>query len=468
MPYPEAAEFAAHIASLRGLRQAVDVAGLWSADLAIAYPILRATSAPIGSDLGDCSSSVVLFAGSASEFSRLLDTSTGSLESSPLLVIAIDDAEPALSRLAARGMGPAFLGRTRASESDAERSAHLIVVDRTLDRAINEARRPPEDFRVVAIMAAYNEEDIIGPAIEKLIGDGVGVYVIDNWSTDRTREIAASFEGRGLVGLERFPASPDEHFVLRALLARTAKLAATMDADWFIHHDADERRCGPWPGVGLREALWRVDRAGFNAVDFTVVNYRPIDDSYVSGSDFERHFCHFEFGATSDLLLQVKAWKKGPRVDLAGSAGHQARFADRRVFPYKFLLKHYPIRSQAHGERKIFRERLPRWDRHERVRGWHVHYDAFESGQSFLRDPAELIEDRGEETWARYLPEALTGAGLVHREFPEWALRGGMGRRFYLGRQAVERSTAAAFYREVTGKPRGLARRIRRGSAGRT
>ena len=466
-PYPDAAEFAAHVASLYGMRRILDVGAAWSRELEIAYPGLSPLTAEEGSGRA-ATGAAILAVGAADPLfgpDGRLAAGGVDVESSPLIVIATDDAAVAKAWLTTQGLVPAFAGRTRLDESDSARSAHLFVVDRALDRAIASADPAPDTFRVVAIVAAYNEEDVIGPSIEKLIDDGVGVYVIDNWSTDRTAEIVRGFEGRGLVGSERFPATPDDRFALRSLLVRATEVAAGLEADWCVHHDADERRLGPWPGLGLRESLWRVDRAGFNAVDFTVANYRPIDNSYEPGSDFEEHFRNFEFGDTSDLLVQIKAWKNDRRVDLVGSAGHQARFANRRVFPYKFLLKHYPIRSQAHGERKIFRERIPRWDRHERVRGWHVHYDDFRPDQSFLRDPAELIEDRGEETWRVYMPEALTGSGLVHREFPEWALRGGAGRSFFLGRQAWERSAAAGLFREAVGKPRGLVRRVRRALA---
>jgi glycosyltransferase involved in cell wall biosynthesis len=455
-PYPDAAELAAHVASLYGLRRIADPGNAWTAELSIAYPRLRPVPGgrPAAALATGESSGLLAPGGSLAGLADLLPGLS-------LIVVATDDAAPVLEWLGERGLRPTFAGRTRAHEDDAARRGHLIVVDRALDRAVSVAGAPPDDFRVVALMAAYNEEDVIGPAIEKMAADGVGVYVIDNWSTDRTWEIAQSLQGRGVVGLERFPARPGGNFVLRALLARATEVARDLDASWFIHHDADERRLGPWAGVGLREALWRVDRAGFNAVDFTVANYHPIDDGFEPGSDFERYFRHFALGATSDLLLQIKAWKNVRAVDLVGSAGHEARFSGRRVFPYKFLLKHYPIRSQAHGERKVFRERVPRWDRRERARGWHVHYDDVSPEQSFLRDPAELIEDRGEETWTEYLPEALAGAGLARREYPAWALDGPVGRRALLTLQSVDRSRAAGLWRTVLGKGVGAARRLR-------
>ena len=390
----------------------------------------------------------------------ILQTLAVAVSGTPLLVIATDEAEPVLDHLAGLGLQPEFTGRTRASARDEGRSAHLLVFDRVLASARPEPSRAPDSFRVIAIMTAYNEEDVIGPAIEKLVGDGVGVYVVDNWSTDRTNEIARGFEGRGLVGIERFPEAPSDRFVLKALLKRVEAVAAGLQADWVIHHDADERRCGPWPELGLRDALWRVDRSGFSAVDHTVVNYRPIDNGCTPGSDFERQLRHFEFGRTSDLLLQIKAWKNVGEVDLANQAGHQVIFPGRRVFPYKFLLKHYPIRSQSHGEQKVLRDRAARWDPHERGLGWHVHYDDVVSNRAFLHDPHELIEDRGAETRALYLAEMLTGAGLATRTLPAWALDGKLGWAIYLRSRPMSRSRGYRRLRRLMHSARRLAGKI--------
>jgi hypothetical protein len=179
-------------------------------------------------------------------------------------------------------------------------------------------------------------------------------------------------------------------------------------------------------------------------VDHTVLNFRPIDDGFAAGGDFEAYFRHFEFGRSAGLLLQIKAWKNAGPVDLVSEGGHEARFPDRRVFPYKFELKHYPIRSQSHGEQKVFRDRIARWDPRERAIGWHAHYDELRPQESFLRRPEGLIEDRGAETRARFLPEFLSGAGLANPTFPAWALGSTTGRAVYLsGRRFVRSRTYA-------------------------
>jgi hypothetical protein len=82
------------------------------------------------------------------------------------------------------------------------------------------------------------------------------------------------------------------------------------------------------------------------------------------------------------------------------------------VYPYKFLLRHYPIRSQAHGERKVFRERQSRFLPEARDRGWHRQYDAIQAGHSFLRAPESLEEFAEESFLEDYVVERLSGVGL--------------------------------------------------------
>jgi hypothetical protein len=90
--------------------------------------------------------------------------------------------------------------------------------------------------------------------------------------------------------------------------------------------------------------------------------------------------------------VQVRCWKKtGAPVDLASSGGHEAKFVGRRVFPLRFISRHYPIRSQAHGERKVFEERQHRYLPSERAHGWHVQYDSAKPGGSFIAEPSTLL-----------------------------------------------------------------------------
>jgi glycosyltransferase involved in cell wall biosynthesis len=246
---------------------------------------------------------------------------------------------------------------------------------------------------VVAIIAAYNEADIIGHVVRDLVEQGIAVWFIDHASTDGTVAAVEPWLGRGVLHIERFPADGSTsagRFSLASLLRRKEALATELDADWFINGDADEFRESPWARVTLREGIERVDAAGYNAIDFALFDFRPVDDGFRPGDDVREALRYYEPGQSCDRV-QIRCWKKpdGP-VDLASSGGHDVAFPGRKVFPIRFVLRHYPIRSQAHGERKVFVERRPRFVPEERDLGWHVQYDRFREGASFLGDPSTL------------------------------------------------------------------------------
>ncbi len=281
-------------------------------------------------------------------------------------------------------------------------------------------------LRTLALVAAYNEGDVIYHVIGGLIEAGIQVYLTDNNSTDNTVNEARRWLGRGLIHIERFPQDAgypeiaSREYVWRDLLRRKQELAQTLDFDWYLHTDADEFRESPWPDCTLAEAIQRVDRLGYNAINFELLNFRPTDNSFVPGSDVRRCLLYYE-GAKAFDLLQVKAWKNtGQVVNLLSSGGHDVQFSGRRVFPVRFILRHYPIRSEMHGRQKVFQDRQPRFNQAERQMGWHVQHDDFISGKtSFLRDPSTLIRYNAAGIREKLLSEASqVAADEPHRTEP--------------------------------------------------
>ncbi|HON00885.1 MAG TPA: tetratricopeptide repeat protein, partial [Acidobacteriota bacterium] len=251
--------------------------------------------------------------------------------------------------------------------------------------------------RVVAIISAHNEGDVIYHVIGDLIRQGVSVYLLDHQSTDDTVEIAAKWLGKGLLHIEKFP--EDAHYaeenrfqyIWRDILKRKSELASQLEADWFIHADADEFRESPWPGLTLKEAIQVVDRLGYNAIDFELLNFRPVDNSFVPSEDVREYLKYYE-GAENYNSRQVKAWKNlHVPIDLVTSGGHDVAFDGRTVFPIRFILRHYPIRSQQHGLLKVFHHRKNRFSAVERAMSWHVQYDQVrDESHDFIRRAEEL------------------------------------------------------------------------------
>lgn len=310
-------------------------------------------------------------------------------------------------RLSVAGLKPFTVGLSPATVGAAPRPIAIVP-----GPAWSVGARPPSSFRVIAIMVAYNEADIVRASIEHLVASGIQVYLLDNWSTDGTATAVQHLLGRGLLAIETFPDDgPPRTYQWTRLLGRVEELAQILEADWFVHHDVDERREGPWPVVNLREALHLADRAGFNAVDHTLIDFLPTDDKFVPGTDFVGHLHYCRLGSPDNL--HVKAWKNlHAPVDLRSTGGHEARFEGRRVFPLNFSLRHYPIRSERHGRKKVFCDRLPRYESEEVRRGWHDHYQRLAFWHRFIqhREDLELFEAPG--YYQAHLLELLGRVGV--------------------------------------------------------
>jgi glycosyltransferase involved in cell wall biosynthesis len=230
------------------------------------------------------------------------------------------------------------------------------------DRDLTEGR---VGLRVVALLAVYNEQRFIGHCLEHLRVHGVDAYLIDNDSTDKTVEIAERYRGRGLIGIESFPR--EGTYEWGALLRRKEELAGEIDADWLIHLDADEIRLPPSRGELLSDALARVDREGYNAVNFMEFTFVPTrEDPDHDHPRFEQTLRTY-YPFLPIPVHRLTAWKAGP-VELAWSGGHRARFPNLRMWPQPFPMKHYLFLSVAHAEEKYANRS---YAQHEVDGGWH-------------------------------------------------------------------------------------------------
>ncbi len=243
-------------------------------------------------------------------------------------------------------------------------------------------------MRALAIICAYNEEDIIGWTVRNLIRQGLSVHVIDTASTDDTVGVAR----KAGAAVEHYPVK-DGRVSWRALLQRVEQLANDPGSPhhWYMHCDADEIRSSPL-GETLLQAFERMDAEGYNAAEFEVFTYQPTSRTagYDGTQDPEKYFTSFTRDLMNERIGQVKAWKRMPApVELAWSGGHRIRYGYSMekpgVHPIKLISKHYPIRSQAHGERKVFAERRGRWSDPEA--DWHIQYQHIKRGHDFLVKP---------------------------------------------------------------------------------
>jgi hypothetical protein len=124
------------------------------------------------------------------------------MDRSPVGLVAVTGlaAEQGLGgHLQERGLNVAHTGITRGE--DLSTRVHIALLEQTG----HVYPTTPEDFRVVAFVPVYNEEDIIVPCVQRLIRQGVYVQIIDNWSTDSTPALVQQIADPHLLEVVRFP-----------------------------------------------------------------------------------------------------------------------------------------------------------------------------------------------------------------------------------------------------------------------
>jgi glycosyltransferase involved in cell wall biosynthesis len=252
-------------------------------------------------------------------------------------------------------------------------------------------------MRVVGILAAYNEEPVIRACMEHHIAQGIELYLIDNGSTDRTVAIAQNFLGQGLIGIETIPRKGT--FDLSRLLLRKQELAQLLEADWFIHLDADEMRLPPDQSQTLAETIKEVDKAGYNAINFLEFTFVPtVEAPDHAHADFPKTMrWYYPFLPRS--LHRVNGWKKQPQpVDLVTKAGHWVAFPKQFIYPIPFRMRHYQFLSIEHAIQKYAPRRHPVDALMQGMHGWREQLDP-----TSIRLPSQAaLHTLGDDGWLDY------------------------------------------------------------------
>lgn len=256
-----------------------------------------------------------------------------------------------------------------------------------------------DDFRVTAIIAAYNEGDVIYHVIRDLVDQGIQVYFIDHHSTDNTVSEVSKFLGKGVLNIETFPEDagydiPSDVYAWRYILKRKEDVVRELGPGWYIHFDADEFREAPWLDKNLLQGIQKVAKEGFNAISFRIFDFKPVDNAFQPGEDVREYLQYYSGPQLDYDNVQIKCWEYfGQEFELWKTGGHEVLFNDRKIYPIPFILRHYPIRSQDHGLKKIFGERKNRWDKDERTAQWHAQYDHIETeSHHFLAEKNKLVK----------------------------------------------------------------------------
>lgn len=221
-----------------------------------------------------------------------------------------------------------------------------------LDSHIANAALDRSSPRVVAVLTTRNEERFVAGCLENLFRQGVQVYVCDNQSTDRTLEIVQRYSGAGLIGVESIP--HNGWYCWEHLLRRKEELFQSLEADWFMHLDADEIHLPPTSHPSLVSAIAAADALGCNAIEFSEFTFIPTREApnHDNPNYQDTLRTYYPFRPSSPHCVRAYKKQDGP-MEIAWSGGHRVRFAGPvRLYPARFRMKHYLFLSAEHAARK--------------------------------------------------------------------------------------------------------------------
>lgn len=251
-------------------------------------------------------------------------------------------------------------------------------------------------MNVVALITVRNEERLIRACLDHLVCEGINFFIINDRCTDETMKIVDTFSSRGLAGVADM-SDKDVYFNLSRTLEFKVDISRTVAADWFIHADADEFRTSNRAGESLVDAVTRIDREGFNAINFQEFTFIPTREQP------EHIPAHFQltmrryYPFLPQPLHRLNAWKNtGQDFDLVSNAGHRIQFTGQKVYHESLHLRHYLYISRDHFIAK-YKHRMHQGQ--ELEKSWHGWREKADETMFYCAPEASLRMFDPERPW---------------------------------------------------------------------
>jgi glycosyltransferase involved in cell wall biosynthesis len=223
-------------------------------------------------------------------------------------------------------------------------------------------------LKIAAIIGVRNERKILPACLRHLISEGIQYGIIDNGSTDGSRDLIESDEFKAhLVGYEVVPYTGA--FELDRILEAKWAMCKTLDADWVIHHDSDEMMHSYRKDETLAEAISRIaGEQSCNVINFDEFVFLPVELSTGQETgEFPPMLSYYFFEPVKYRLM--RAWKRNLGVSNISYGGHMLVGKGVTIAKESLALRHYIFQNQEHAFQK-YRER--RYAERNVKRGWHA------------------------------------------------------------------------------------------------
>lgn len=233
-------------------------------------------------------------------------------------------------------------------------------------------------MRCLAIVMAYNEADCIGGAVQRLLDADHQVHVINHGSTDATRDIVLGFAPAYIA-----PHRPRKHRAVRLVdvnrksvgyfqLFRWISAYVRRQRQWFdwvTWLAADEVLLPPGREPMLRDHLEAEWSKGVEVIRPWLLEFWPstADVAEEEEPDPLKRFRHFKSRPAPNC---PRSWAIALTRTMPHGLHRRNNQWEAKVSHNKWWLDHYPVRSIAHGRRKIMKERpwVPQHYRRYRVK----------------------------------------------------------------------------------------------------
>ena len=204
-------------------------------------------------------------------------------------------------------------------------------------------------MKIIGMLSTYNDEDIISEVIENLLSQGIELVILDNGSKDKTFDICKKFLNKGVLDLIQHKTDTFQgNLILRMLY----DMAFRYSPEWVIKVDSDEFLESGIKNVTLKEAIEKIDSENYNLIQFDQFNFFMTDADNENANSIKKRLTYYS--CVGDFLY--RAWKYFPGIRIGGEGGHYPIFPEGylyRIYPKKFVLRHYTFRNKIHAEKKM-------------------------------------------------------------------------------------------------------------------
>lgn len=197
----------------------------------------------------------------------------------------------------------------------------------------------------IAVTMVKNEQDIVGPIIEHMVGQVDHVIVADNMSTDNTRAILNDF-GDSITIVEDNDPAYEQSKKMSALAQR----ALLFGAEWVVPFDADEYWYSPHYDT-ISECLSRLPQ--YRIAEAKLYNHYATDKDIIDNNPLKSIGYRFrEPGA----LPKVAVRAAGDLVIHMGNHGaeytNDPSVTPNRVYD-QLIVRHFPYRTPEQFIQKV-------------------------------------------------------------------------------------------------------------------